>query len=334
MRPRVAGVLAKPNAVDYNPTVQPTGLRVQRHIVPAFLALSWIALAGASCDKKSSSKPGKTAGPNPDVVSAADRAKNKNNTDPIPGVSLEGISADNVKRFHKHANSLPSPCGKAQSLRTAAGKDSKCVRGKYAAQYLAQLLKDEAEDDVIKKVWGNLYEGKAPKVKVPVDPEAPHTGPTDGKVVIVEFFDYGCGHCKEFHPTTTELAQEFPQDLVIYYKNFVLGGFPNSKIAAQSAVAAHKQDKFKEMHQKLFEMQGAHQAKELTKYAQEIGLDMAQYNKDFAAAAVAVDKDRALGDRVNVQGTPALFINGRIYEGIKEARYLKIWVNQELAVNR
>lgn len=307
------------------------GFAVQRHIVPAILAISWIALAGASCDKKTSAKPEKAP---KDVVKAADRAKNANNTDPIPGVSLEGLSKDNIKRFHRHANLLVSPCGGGKSLRTAAAKDSKCVKGRYAAQYLAQLLRDEADDEVINKVWKLLYEGERTKIKFKLTPEMPHSGPTDAKVVMVEFFDYGCGHCKEFLPAVKELTQEFPQDLVVYYRHFILGGFPNSKIAAQAAMAAHAQGKFHEMHDKLFEMQGAHQKDQLDKYAAELGLDMAKFKTDFAAAASVVDKDRAAGDRAGVEGTPAVFVNGRIYKGIKEARYLKIWINQELAVNR
>jgi len=306
---------------------------VQRHIIPAFLAISSIALAGSSCDKKTSAKPEKTTNGN-NVVKAADRVKNQNNSDPIPGVSLEGISAENVKRFHKHANSLVSPCGGAASLRTASKKDSKCVQGKYGAQYLAQMLKDEAEDDIITKVWTNLYEKKHTKVAFKIDPESPHSGPTDAKVVLVEFFDYGCGHCKEFHPVVAELAQEFPQDMVIYYKNFVLGGFPNSKIAAQAALAAHKQGKFHKMHDKLWEMQGAHQQKQLDGYATALGLDMAKFKTDSAGSAVQVDTDKVAGNQAKVQGTPALYVNGVVYEGIKEARYLKIWINQALAVNR
>lgn len=307
------------------------GCSVQRHIIPVFLAISWVALAGASCDKKSSAK---TDGPkNNAVIGAADRADNKN-TSPITGVSLEGISPENQKRFHMYANTLPSPCGKGQSLRKSAEKGSSCPQGRFAAQYLAQLLKDEAEHEIVQKVWKNLYESERPKLKLAIDPEAPHSGPTDARVVMVEFFDYGCGHCKDFHPVLGELANEFPQDLVVYYKNFVLGGFPHSKIAAQSALAAHKQSKFKEMHAKLWEHQGAHQPDQLDKYAQEIGLDLAQFKKDQAASAVIVDQHRQEGDRVNIHGTPTLFVNGRIYEGIKEARYLKIWINQEIASAR
>ena len=305
---------------------------MQRHIIPAFLAVSWIALAGASCDKKTSAKP--EAAPNENAIKAADRAKKANNTDPIPGVSLDGVSKENVKRFYKLVNRLTSPCGNGQSLRTAAGKDSKCVKGRYAAQYLAQLLRDEADDEVINKVWKRLYETKHPVIKFKLNPADPHSGPTDAKVVMVEFFDYGCAHCKEFLPAVKELVQEFPQDLVVYYKHFILGGFPNSHIAAQAAVAAHAQGKFLEMHDKLFEMQGAQQKEQLDNYAAEVGLDMAKYKKDFAAAAKVVDENRAEGDRAGVGGTPAVFIDGRVYNGIKEARYLKIWINQELALNR
>jgi len=44
-----------------------------------------------------------------------------------------------------------------------------------------------------------------------------------------------------------------------------------------------------------------------------------------------VDADKAEGEASGVSGTPALFINGRSYEGPNHPKYLKMWIDEQLA---
>jgi protein-disulfide isomerase len=88
------------------------------------------------------------------------------------------------------------------------------------------------------------------------------------------------------------------------------------------------------MHALLFQNPQAHKRDDLLKYAQQIGLDMKKFEADFTAAAAQVESDKKEGEEVGVDSTPTLYINGRKYEDPSVAKYVKMWVEEELAVNR
>jgi protein-disulfide isomerase len=95
--------------------------------------------------------------------------------------------------------------------------------------------------------------------------------------------------------------------------------------AARAAVAASKQGKFWEMHDKLFANQRALQADNLKQYAKDIGLDAAKFEQDLASPDVQkeIDDDVKLAQQSQVSGTPTLFLNGkrvtnRTFEGLKQ----------------
>ena len=95
-----------------------------------------------------------------------------------------------------------------------------------------------------------------------------------------------------------------------------------------------KQGKFQEMHKMLFANQPNHSRAQLNSYAEKLGLDMARFSTDFESALARVESDIAEGDKVKVRGTPTLYINGRQYEGLAHPKYIKMWIEEELAVNR
>jgi protein-disulfide isomerase len=61
---------------------------------------------------------------------------------------------------------------------------------------------------------------------------------------------------------------------------------------------------------------------------------MAKFAADYEAAVARVQVDVTEGDAADVHGTPTVFINGRIYEGPTHPRYLRMWIEEELAVNQ
>ncbi len=69
-------------------------------------------------------------------------------------------------------------------------------------------------------------------------------------------------------------------------------------------------------------------------YAKQIGLDMTRFEKDYALAMAQVAADVKQGETVGVNSTPTLYFNGRRYEGPMHKKYLELWVDEELAVNR
>jgi len=309
---------------------------MQRHVFPVFLAIASIGLGGASCGNKSAADPDN--GDSKAVVAALDKAtlaeESKGPKKDIDGVDLAKLDGSERKLYDKLIDSLVSPCGKAESLRKSATISKDCKRSVFAARYVAMLVRDGATEEQAREFYGKRYVDNNP-VEIAVGPDVPHVGPVDAPVVIVEFMDYGCPACKAAKPAIEQALKMFPSQVVLYYKNYPLVHVhQNSKMAAQAVVAATKQGKFHDMHDLLFEKQGAQEKDQLFEYAKQLGLDMDTFKADFEAAAPAVEADMAQGDQLKLKGTPSFFVNGRRYEDLLDPRYFESWIEEELVVNR
>jgi protein-disulfide isomerase len=92
---------------------------------------------------------------------------------------------------------------------------------------------------------------------------------------------------------------------------------PHALLAADGAEAAARQGKFWDMHDQLLDHQGALTAKDLIRYAGQLGLDTEQFTADLRGhageAKITADLDSA--DLSGVSGTPTFFINGKRHHG-------------------
>lgn len=300
-----------------------------------FLAIASIGLAGASCGNKSSAAEQK--GEENGAIAALDRAtleQEKNEPKKaIEGVDLTPLDASAKKAFERMVDSLRSPCGKAESLRKSITVSKDCKRSIFAARYVAMMLDEGASEDQARELYAKRYVNNEAK-PVPVGPSTPHVGSPEAPVKIVEFFDYGCPACAAAAPALDRLIKDRGSDIAFYYKQYPLEQHVDSKGASQAALAAAKQGKHKEMHALLFQNQRAQKKDDLIRYAKQIGLDMDRFLADYAKAEAAVEADRKDGDTVGVEGTPTIYVNGRMYSGLYETRWLESWVDEELAVNR
>jgi protein-disulfide isomerase len=313
--------------------------------------LVWPLLAGASCSKKGKD-PEPSADPS-DIVKAADNAHKgsgtgagtgsgsasgsavavKVDTTPLAGIDLAKLGDDKKTIFYKLVDSLPSPCGKAHSLRTSYNEDKTCKRAPFAARYVTALLEDEASEDQIKEEYDIHY--KAAKTYQFKLDGVPFAGTGTAKIKIVEFFDYGCPACREFKPMMDQLLKDRGAQIAVYYKQFPLvHKHPNSMSAAKAALAAQAQGKFHEMHDMLFAKEPDDHTREgVIAMAKELGLDVARFQADYDAAEARVKSEMDEGDADDVDSTPTLFFQGRQYKGPMHPRYLGMWIDEELAVN-
>ncbi len=103
-------------------------------------------------------------------------------------------------------------------------------------------------------------------------------------------------------------------------------------MAAEAALAAQAQDKFWPMHDKLFANGRRLSTETIAAIAKDIGLDMEKFRADAQSANVKqmLRKDIADGDKVDIQGTPTIFINGKRYNGSLEMPLLKPVLDAEL----
>ena len=290
-----------------------------------FLLASLVTLLLSACERKQVTT-------DTGAVTAADRANEPVDTTPMSGVDASKLDPAKQKLFYTLAGSLVSPCGKAHSLRKSVTEDTSCKRAPYAAKYVLALVEDEAPEAKIREEYAAKYQVKdLPKFNLT---RAPRLGNDDALLVqIVEFFDYGCPHCREFKPILEQLIEAYRDKLSAYFLMYPLGNWPDSKGAAQAALAAAEQGKFKEMHAVLFERAPQHNREAVMGYAKELGLDMAKFTAAYEAAGPQVDADHAQGEKVEVTTTPTLFINGRKFSGLTW-KYLAMWIEEEAAVNR
>jgi protein-disulfide isomerase len=88
-------------------------------------------------------------------------------------------------------------------------------------------------------------------------------------------------------------------------------------MAAEAAEAAAAQGSFWEMHELLLGHQDELTPDDLTRYAQELGLDVERFWDDVRTHEHAphVADDVAGADASGVAGTPTFFVNGRRHSG-------------------
>ena len=98
------------------------------------------------------------------------------------------------------------------------------------------------------------------------------------------------------------------------YKSFPLSSHKLARPAVEGALAAGKQDRFWEFHDKVFEflLTGKLNNQSLGQLPIDMGLDMARYLKDMKSPAIRklIDRDLREGRSSGVRGTPTLFVNG------------------------
>ncbi len=304
--------------------------------------LTWVALALAAlgvaggCDK-GASKPAvaaKSSEPGTPAVTPAPRAPA--GPEPVlPEAVLRGLALDGDARARYFAllEQAPSPCGKAHGLRASLAEDPACKRAPFAARFLARMLAIGSSDDDALGLYTKRYLSKAPPEQFDLK-GASVVGDPGAKVVLVEFFDYGCSHCKQFTPWIEKLEQAHAKELAVYFLNFPLGAWPTSEPAARAALAAHKQGKFAAFHHALFEAQGNQDETVVRRIAKEVGLDLAKFEADWKdpAAVALVAAQRAQGERVQLAQTPTIYLNGRLYIGAPEQDWLVEAVEEEIAV--
>jgi protein-disulfide isomerase len=144
-------------------------------------------------------------------------------------------------------------------------------------------------------------------------------GNPSGDVTFVEFFDYNCGYCKRAMSDMLTLLKDDPK-LKIVLKEFPVLG-PGSVEAARVAVAVHMQDttgkKYLEFHQKLLGGPGQADRDHALAVAKDIGMNMAQIEKDINGPEVqaTLEENLKLADSLGLNGTPSYVIGENVVVG-------------------
>ncbi len=146
-------------------------------------------------------------------------------------------------------------------------------------------------------------------------------GNPNGDVSVVEFFDYNCGYCRRALPDVVKLVNSDGKIRLVLKDLPIFGD--ESEDAAKGALAAMKQNKYFEMHQKLFSEPGKADKEKVLKIAKELNLDVDKLQKDMEDPSVkqALAENKDLAQKLGLQGTPLYLIGDKIVPGAPDDLY-------------
>ena len=140
-------------------------------------------------------------------------------------------------------------------------------------------------------------------------------GKTTALYTIVEFADYGCGHCKEASEQMAKMVEKEPDRYRLAFRNFPLGRWRSSFAEACAAEAAAKQGKFWEMHDVMFANQADVDSPTFSQtailgWAKSIGINVEKLKKDMASPEIRdrVTHDHDTGWTNNITLTPSFYV--------------------------
>ena len=175
----------------------------------------------------------------------------------------------------------------------------------------------------------------SPKLTLPIGERDHIRGMTDASVVLVEYGDYECPHCRQVAPIIEQLRARFGDRVAYVFRHFpVTTSHLNAQIAAEAAEAASAQGRFWEMHDLLFEYPGLLDERQLVQFAARLGLDVDRFEQELTKHVYAdrVRQDFLSGVRSGVNGTPTFFLNGVRYDGAWDLDSLIAEVEKPLGV--
>jgi len=169
--------------------------------------------------------------------------------------------------------------------------------------------------------------------------DAPALGDPKALVTIVEYSDFECPVCRNLHDVVRGILPKYPGKLRIIFKDFPLEQLhPWARTAAIAGRCAYQQkpDAFWKVYDLVYDNQEIISAgnawAKMTDYAAQSGLDMDVFKGCMASpeASAAVNASHANGQKLEVNSTPTVFVNGRRMVGADE-HLLEQYINYELA---
>jgi protein-disulfide isomerase len=191
-----------------------------------------------------------------------------------------------------------------------------------------RLSRVEAKQDSILKVLTSMQEkhefmaqrmgwkppaDTTPKV-IPIG-SSYFQGSEKAALTIVEFSDLQCPYCAQSAPILDSLVRAYPNDVRVIFKHFPLSFHPQARPAAAAALAAGKQGKFYEFRYKVAPLFRTLNDTVFIAIAKDLKLDMERFKKDMVLTpevTAILEADISLGREIGVEGTPTLFVNGRL----------------------
>jgi protein-disulfide isomerase len=156
------------------------------------------------------------------------------------------------------------------------------------------------------------------RLAAPINDEDHILGPVTAPVTLVEYGDYQCPYCGMAHPIMKELLRQRPDTVRYVFRHFPLTNIhPYAEVAAETAEAAGRRQRFWQMHDWLFEHQDRLDPVGLAAGIEEVGLPVDEVIGEVNDHIYLdrIRRDFVSGARSGVNGTPTFFVNGVRHDG-------------------
>jgi len=176
-----------------------------------------------------------------------------------------------------------------------------------------------------------------PREHVNVASDGPVRGPENAPITLIEFADFQCPYCNRLESLLRSVLARYPTQLKLVYRQLPIPQLhPHAQLAAQTSLCAAEQNRFWPIHDSLFAFfadKGELDGNTLAMLGEAAGLDPEALSACLQSGRVdsLIARDVAAADALGVDGTPALFLNGRPLRGGVSEQSLTDAIEEELS---
>ena len=199
-----------------------------------------------------------------------------------------------------------------------------------------RFLASELNDVTVDPMAEEQRQATARKGDLEKNDGCPALGRSDAPIAIVVFSDFQCPYCKSFAETAKQIISEDSQVKLIF-RNMPLSMHRWAKPAAEFGICVQRQkpQAFWQVHDYLFEHQQEINADNLLPtmldfVKSEVGLSLEPLQSciNTKLASAQLDRDLALAEANQVQGTPTVFVNGKRVAGVPTREHLLTLIHE------
>lgn len=169
---------------------------------------------------------------------------------------------------------------------------------------------------------------------VPKNIESPFFWDINSKTQVIIFSDFECPACINFEKFIgKKVLSDYALNNKIWltYKNFPLSFHKNAFEDAVAVMCGHTQWKYKEFSESMYTLEDEKKwanisSQERQNIAQKIWLNMDEYNKCISEWNYInkINEDMALWEKMQLAGTPSIYINGTLMQYQSEQDFFSI----------
>ena len=255
----------------------------------------------------------------------------------LPGIDFLDLTPAQKQTVLKLVREQDCSCQCGMKIAECRYKDPACF---YSTSLAKIAIDNMRQGKSVLEIRAALSAGpkyKRPKlledaVVVPVS-GSPAMGPKDAKIVLIEFSDFECPYCSKAAADVKNIMTAYPGNVRLIYKQFPLSMHTHAKLSAVASLAAGEQGKFWQMHDLLFANFRKLSRENILVWAKSLGLDLERFTADLGSSKydAAIAKDMQDGEAAGVYGTPAFFINGKLYNGPMDFSKVKPILDAEIS---